>query len=86
MLLCSVMHTTMWVRVVFAWFITAVFFFLCTYLESYTKLDTVQQSKYLNLDVFVVIFYSFVRVFFSDSVLRFYRRPTLCLFLNMETC
>jgi fucose 4-O-acetylase-like acetyltransferase len=85
MLLCSGIPTTMWVRVIFAWFITAAFFSLCIYLETYIKLDTVQ-SKYLNRDVFVVIFYSFVTVFFSDFVARFYRGPTHCLFLNMETC
>jgi hypothetical protein len=63
MLLCSVMYSTVWVRVLFARSITAVFFSLCTYLQSYIKLDTVI-CKYLNLDVFVVVFYSFVIVKF----------------------
>lgn len=73
----------MWVRVLFARFITAICFSLYTYLQNYMRLDTVQ-SKYLNLDVFVVVFYSFVIVTFSDYFRSFYRAHHLFV-VNMET-
>ena len=70
------MHTATWLRVLFALFIAAAFVPLCTYLLTYIKAETVQ-SKYLNLDVFVIIFYVYVIVNLCDTLRIFPEGPPL---------